>query len=249
MYLITLNELICKCAEFTLYPTVITLNPDWEVFTKSVDKFFKNYQLTDRKEYKSYNFALSSNSSYLLAGETIQTKVLGVLIDLRKYSSSVPKFFDRVFISHSSKDLDVVAPFVKMLSSLGLDNSKLFCSSVEGYGIPLGENIYDYLKLEFTEKNTLVVMIMSDNYYNSKPSLNEMGAAWVMSKEYVHILIKGFEFNQIEGAVDPQKIGFKIEDKYRLNEFKDKLIKELRLPHVANWPQIRDEFLSKISHK
>ena len=63
------------------------------------------------------------------------------------------------------------------------------------------------------------------------------------------ILIKRFEFNQIEGAVDPQKIGFKIEDKYRLNEFKDKLIKELRLPPVANWPQIRDEFLSKISHK
>ena len=119
--------------EFTLYPTVITLNPDWEVFTKSVDKFFKDYQLTDRKEYKSYNLALSSNSSYLLAGETIQTKVVGVLIDLRKYSSSVPKYFDRVFISHSSKDLDVVAPFVKMLSSVGLDNSKLFCSSVEGY--------------------------------------------------------------------------------------------------------------------
>ena len=119
MYLKTLNELICKCAEFTLYPTVITLNPDWEVFTKSVDKFFKDYQLTDRKEYKSYNLVLSSNSSYLLAGETIQTKVLGVLVDLRKYSSSVPKIFDRVFISHSSKDLDVVAPFVKMLSSLG----------------------------------------------------------------------------------------------------------------------------------
>ena len=144
MYLKTLNELISKCAEFTLYPTVITLNPDWEVFTKSVDKFFKDYQLTGRKEYKSYNLALSSNSSYLLAGETIQTKVLGVLVDLRKYSSSVPKYFDRVFISHSSKDLDV------------------------------GE---------------------------------------------AH------------------------------NEFKDNLIKELRLPPVANWPQIREEFLSEIANK
>lgn len=55
-----------------------------------------------------------------------------------------------------------------------------------------------------------------------------------MAHEYVHILIKGFEFNQIEGAVDPQKIGFKMADKYRLNEFKDNLINELRLPPVAN---------------
>ena len=249
MYLKTLNELICKCAEFTLYPTLIKLNPDWDVFTKAIDKFFEDYQLTDRKEYKFYKLALNTNTSFSLTGETIQTKVLGVLFDLRQYSGSVPKVFDRVFISYSSRDLDVVAPFVKMLSSLGLDGSKLFCNSVEGYGIPLRENIYDYLKREFTEKNTFVVMVMSDNYYNSKPSLNEMGAAWVMSKEYVHILIKGFEFNQIEGAVDPQKIGFKIEDKYRLNEFKDNLIKELRLPPVANWPQIRDEFLSEISHK
>ena len=89
-------------------------------------------------------------------------------------------------------------------------------------------------------------MIMSDNYYNSKPSLNEMGAAWAMSKEYVSILIKGFEFNQIEGAVDVQKIGFKINDEYRLDEFKDNIIKEFRLPPVKNWQEIRDRFLNEI---
>ena len=33
------------------------------------------------------------------------------------------------------------------------------------------------------------------------------------------------------------------------NEFKDNLIKELRLPPVANWPHIRDEFLSEIANK
>ena len=249
MYLKTLNELICKCAEFTISTPLILSSQEWIIFIKTIDKFFRDYQLTDREEYQFYKLALSNSTSYLLPGDSVQKQILRILLDLRKYSSSAPKYFDRVFISHSSKDLDVVAPFVKMLSSLGLDSSKLFCSSVEGYGIPLRENIYDYLKREFIEKNTFVVMIMSDNYYNSKPSLNEMGAAWVMSKEYVHILINGFEFNQIEGAVDPQKIGFKIEDKYRLNEFKDNLIKELRLPPVANWPQIRDEFLSEIANK
>ena len=89
-------------------------------------------------------------------------------------------------------------------------------------------------------------MMLSDNYYNSKPSLNEMGAAWAMSKEYISILIRGFEFNKIEGAVDAQKIGFKIEDKYRLDEFKDNIIKEFRLQPIKNWQEIKDRFLKEI---
>ena len=89
-------------------------------------------------------------------------------------------------------------------------------------------------------------MMMSDNYYNSKPSLNEMGAAWAMSKEYVSILIKGFNFNKIEGAVDAQKIGFKIEDQYRLDEFKDNIVKEFRLPPILNWQEIKNRFLQEI---
>lgn len=157
--------------------------------------------------------------------------------------------FDRVFISHSSNDIKYVKPFVELLESLGLNRQTMFCSSVNGYGIPIGQNIYEYLKTEFTDKNILVVMIMSNNYYSSEPCLNEMGATWVMSKEYITILVDNFEFSQIKGSVDPQKIGFKITDAARLDEFKDKLIEGLNL-HPAlgyDWNAVRDKFLANIN--
>ncbi len=244
MYLRILEKHICKCAEFTL--NIFNSDNEWQLFINKVNDFFKYYELNNTEEYLSYKYAIQPNQHSELLGDSPAKRVLRILITLKKYKDSVPKFFDRIFISHSSKDVDIVAPFVKLLSSIGLDRNRLFCSSIDGYGIPQRENIFDFLKREFTEKNTFVVMMMSDNYYNSKPSLNEMGAAWAMSKEYVSILIKGFDFNKIEGVVDAQKIGLKIEDKYRLNEFKDNIIKEFRLPPVNDWQVIKDRFLREI---
>lgn len=157
--------------------------------------------------------------------------------------------FDRIFISHSSDDIEYVKPFVELLESLGLDKKTMFCSSVKGYRIPIGRNIYEYLKTEFTDKNILVVMIMSNNYYDSEPCLNEMGATWVMSKEYITILVNDFEFDQLKGCVDSQKIGFTITDTDRLDEFKDKLVDGLgiTLSSDYDWEAARDSFIAKIN--
>ena len=241
-----LNSYICTCAELTLNPLSYISDNRWTDLIAKVEHFFRYYELTKTKEYQDFTYVIQSNNYSSILNEGPEKRVLRILIDLKNYKNTVPKFFDRVFISHSSLDKDIVGPFVKMLTSIGLDRNKLFCSSIDGYGIPQRENIYDFLKREFTEKNTFVVIMMSDNYYNSKPSLNEMGAAWAMSKEYVSILIKGFDFKQIEGAVDAQKIGFKIDDKYRLDEFKDNIIKEFRLSPIGNWQEIKDRFLEEI---
>ncbi len=243
MYESKLNSLICQCAEFCL-TSAFSLDPRWKGLLAQISEFFAYYELTSTPEYTLFLQTVKPNN-YITVG-TKEKDLLKILFDLKKHKDAVPKFFDRVFISHSSKDIDVVKPFVNLLCAIGLDRTKLFCSSIDGYGIPQRENIYDFLKREFTEKNTFVVMMMSDNYYDSKPSLNEMGAAWAMSREYISILIKGFEFSQIEGAVDAQKIGFKIEDEYRLDEFKNNLVKELRLPLPQNWKSAKEQFLSRI---
>lgn len=242
-----LTRLICRCAELSTHSIGATMSPDWKAFTAKVDDFFKYYNLTETREYQSFTYATTKSSSGYGFGNTPDKDILTTLLGLRQYENSVPKYFDRVFISHSSKDVDVVQPFVELLASIGMTNKNLFCSSVNGYGIPQRENIYDYLKREFTDKNTFVILMLSDNYYESKPSLNEMGAAWVMSKEYVSILIKGFGFDKIQGAADSQKIGFGFDEKYRLDEFYANLVKELRLTHTSNWPTYRDRFLAKIA--
>lgn len=244
-----LTRLICRCAELSTEVISPKMSPDWDNFVRSVDEFFKYYNLSNTREYRSFaDTAKNPNVGYGIGMRNTPDKaILTALLDLRKYENSVPKYFDRVFISHSSKDVDVVQPFVELLASIGMTNKNLFCSSVNGYGIPQRENIYDYLKREFTDKNTFVILMLSDNYYESKPSLNEMGAAWVMSKEYVSILIKGFGFDKIQGAADSQKIGFGFDEKYRLDEFYANLVKELRLTPTSNWPTYRDRFLAKIA--
>ena len=76
-----------------------------------------------------------------------------------------------------------------------------------------------------------------------------MGATWVMSKEYLTILTDDFDFNQMKGSIDPQKIGFKITDIARLDEFKDKLVEGLSLlpPLKHEWESARNKFISDVS--
>lgn len=52
-----------------------------------------------------------------------------------------------------------------------------------------------------------------------------MGAAWIVRSEYTSFILPGFEFKKIQGAVDPTKIGIKLEGD--IEELRCKLI-ELR---------------------
>lgn len=116
-----------------------------------------------------------------------------------------------VFISHASKDKLYVYKFVELLEDCGLDTSNMFCSSVPEYAIPLGKNIYSFIRELYTENQLIVCYMLSDNYYDSVPCLNEMGASWVSNQEYVSILLPKFQYQKIEGAIDAGRIGIKLD--------------------------------------
>lgn len=160
----------------------------------------------------------------------------------------------KIFISHSSKDIKYVKALVKLLCDIGVTERDLFCSSIAGFGIPLGENIYEYLEKEFKNNNLLVIFILSDNYYKSAACLNEMGAAWVLKKEYYSILLPGFNFTNIEGAIDPRKIAIKLgQDSYEfkdcLAQLREVIIKSLNLKKLSEtrWEQSRDNFIKEVN--
>lgn len=97
----------------------------------------------------------------------------------------------KIFISHSSEDVKMVSRFVDLLADMGLTNEELFCSSVPDYGIPLNEDIYDYLASLFRNYDIYVIFMLSQNYYNSPACINEMGAAWVLKSDYTSVLLPG----------------------------------------------------------
>ena len=160
----------------------------------------------------------------------------------------------KLFISHSSKDADYIEVFVGMLEILGLRDEEIICSSVPPYCIPLDNKVYEWLINEFQHSDLHVVYALSEDYYSSAASLNEMGAAWAMKHKWTGILLPGFQFDQLDGCIDKTQIGIKLDDpddrtlKYRLSEFKDKLTKEFNLRPMseATWERQRDSFLDKI---
>lgn len=158
----------------------------------------------------------------------------------------------KIFISHSSEDVKMVSRFVDLLADMGLTNEELFCSSVPDYGIPLNEDIYDYLASLFRDYDIYVIFMLSQNYYNSPACLNEMGAAWVLKSDYTSVLLPGFSYREIEGAVNPNKIGFKLDDedellKRRLGELIHILAERTgkSIPEMR-WERKRNDFVEDI---
>lgn len=159
----------------------------------------------------------------------------------------------KLFISHASKDVKYVRAFVEFLEGIGMPEGSIFCSSVEGYKMSWGEDIYACLEAEFNnpDKELIVLFMLSDNYYKSAPCLNEMGAAWILKKEYRSILLPGFEFKKIEGAINANKIGIKFDDaqlKFQLNDIKKQMSQWFGLEKLddSRWDRVRDRLIRDI---
>lgn len=158
-----------------------------------------------------------------------------------------------LFISHSSANEDVVTSLVQLLRTLGFNSKNLFCSSVPGYDIKEGEDIYDTLASKFQDFNIFVIFLLSSEYYQSAACLNEMGATWVLKANYSTIVCPGFSIPEIKGAINPSKMAVVLEDKKRvngkLNNLKDRLIDFFGLPEVEDdtiWENDRNKFVESI---
>lgn len=159
----------------------------------------------------------------------------------------------KVFISHSGDDVAFVNELVKLLEFLGVDTpQKLLCSSIIGYQIPTSEDFAEYILKQFYDYNLFVIIVHSHNYYSSPYCLNEMGAAWVLKTGFFSFLVKGFEYNDMEGVINQRAISVKVDVDdagARLNVLKNKLVSLFKPQGVneSRWETLRDEFLEKVN--
>lgn len=158
-----------------------------------------------------------------------------------------------LFISHSSANENVATNLVQLLRTIGFNNKNLFCSSVPGYDIKEGEDIYDTLASKFQDYNIFVIFLLSSEYYQSAACLNEMGATWVLKANYSTIVCPGFSIPEIKGAINPSKMAVVLGDNKRvngkLNNLKDRLIDFFGLPEVEDdtiWENDRNKFIESI---
>lgn len=154
-----------------------------------------------------------------------------------------------IFISHSTKDSEYVASLVDLLRKIGFTDKDVFCSSYPGYGVPLGKNIYEFLKNCFKDYELFVLFVISkDNYYSSPASLNEIGAAWVQGAKSIPILLPGMSPAKLKGVVGPDSLAICLDSdnvRYDLNSLKNDLLLFFGKQQIneSAWEHDREFFL------
>ena len=96
-----------------------------------------------------------------------------------------------LFISHSSKDLEVVRALIYLFrSALAISPEEIRCTSLEGYRLPAGASVDEKLRQEVHEAKVFIGLIS----YNSLQSIYvvfELGARWGAEKHLIPLLAPG----------------------------------------------------------
>jgi hypothetical protein len=250
------NKVRSKCyvpSEGGLYDYI--KGAEYIAWIERCKRFIKTH-INDKETYQEFlKYATDANGngdSHFEGMMGILTSLVGVEMGKSENTLSVKdEKIRKIFISHASKDVKYVEHLVQLLNDMGIVKSdkSIFCSSLPGYDIPYGENIYDFLKGELNNNNIMVLFVLSNNYYKSASCLNEMGVAWVTSRSQNFILLPNFNFSQISGAIDPSKISFNLNDEHGLDKFKDKIVEIFELEEIDYkiWNKDKAKFVEFIN--
>lgn len=153
----------------------------------------------------------------------------------------------RVFISHAAKDESLVDAFFDLLQTgIGLSPNDTFCSSLEGMGIPAGENFVSYIKSK-VQNQDLMLLMLSPNYLESLFCQCELGAGWVLSHNLVPIVVPPTTYSDVK-AVLTGIHAYKLDADTDLSELRDQVISLLRMPasNTARWDAKKKKFLQAL---
>lgn len=106
---------------------------------------------------------------------------------------------ERLFISHSTLDLEAVQNFREFLIlGMGISSSDIFLTSQGGtlpFGHPFNAQIRNALR--GCEK---VLCFLTPNYLNSKYCLAELGAAWVQDDKLIPLLVPPLTLSSLDST-------------------------------------------------
>lgn len=146
-------------------------------------------------------------------------------LNVASVKNEVAKKDLNIFISHSSKDEELVKLFVDriLLLSLKINLDCIFCTSIEACSITSGEDFRDIIK-ERLIKASHVIQIITENYKHSEVCLNEMGAAWVLNNRIFPFIMEPIDYESVGFIHLPNQL-------LKLNNAKDilRFIDEIKL--------------------
>lgn len=151
-----------------------------------------------------------------------------------------------IFISHNSADKKLASELVNLIHvGIGIKKDKIFCSSCDGIGVPIGANFQIYIKDKLKDSG-LVLALITQNYYQSTFSMYELGAAWAQSTLTIPILVDIENSDLRDILSNIQAVNAKeVKD---LNSLKDQLCTKFHPKSDTNtWEKQRDSFINIIN--
>ena len=186
----------------------------WTGLRKDVDKFFS--ETPNVSEYKTrWDHIVNQVARDGKVTDTAIINMYAVFQDMiaRLSDTEITKDMPgdkqqavKIFISHNSADKEYCQPLFNFLMFLGFKQGDVICTSIPNCGPPVGKDIYEWLREHF-DKNIHVIYMLSDNFFQSVPSVSEMGAAWVTQKSYTSFILPGFSMSKAKGPIDKDKMG------------------------------------------
>ena len=156
-----------------------------------------------------------------------------------------PRSQKKIFISHSSRDKNVVEKFIDHILILGIGFSveDIFCTSIEDMAIKNGEDIRDHIHANIKNVDFSILLI-SQQYKKSEICINEMGAVWAYNNNVRLYLLPDVDFREIGWLCDTRKAD-KLFDSIVLDALKMELSSYYSLKDKGTtWSRQRKIFLS-----
>ena len=154
----------------------------------------------------------------------------------------------RIFISHSSKNKDIVEKFVDFILQfgIGIKAEDIFCTSIEEMGVKNGEDIRKHIQTNIQNVD-YSFLIISKKYKASEICINEMGAVWAYDNKVRLYLLPDVNFNKIGWLYDTRKAEM-INSSIALDALHKEMIEYFGLPDKEIWSRQREAFLKYINN-
>jgi hypothetical protein len=152
-----------------------------------------------------------------------------------------------LFISHAVKDKELVDALIELFEGgIGFKKETIFCSSAEGQGIPNGQDFGPYMRTQL-QNASIVIAVVTENYYDSAFCLCETGGAWYGEKPFIPLLSPPVNYGDLRGALYGKQATL-LDSPKGLNEVYDQLRAHLdgKDHGAARWNARRDKFLNRL---
>ena len=213
---------------------------------KQLERLLKDLHSAIKGKYPSIATSLKENLDLYDNDPIIHLSAITAIVDCI-CAIETPFNGKRIFISHSSKDKQVVSNFIDHILCLGIgiNRNDIFCTSIEDIAIRNGKDIRVHIQ-ENIRCADFSFLLISNNYKESEICLNEMGAVWAYDSNVRLYLLPDTNFNSIGWLCDTRKAN-KITDSVAL----DLLYKEIHefyslSDNFINWSQQRETFINRL---